>query len=79
MNRYPLTTHGTGAVLIEKSSEMVGMLIFTMVISSKLMNTAILRGIWKMRVDIGTIPWDLVAGRQFTNIGIALYGRRHLL
>ena len=27
MNRYPLMIHGTGAVLIEKSSEMVGMRI----------------------------------------------------
>lgn len=48
MNRYPLTTHGTGTVLIDKSSEMVGMLIFTMVVSSELMNTAILTGIGKM-------------------------------
>jgi len=79
MNRYPLATHGTGAVSIKKFSEIVGMLIFTMVTSCKLMNTEILTGIGTMKVNLGTKLWDLVADRQFTNIGIALYGRGHLL
>jgi hypothetical protein len=47
-------------------------------ISCELMNATILKGTGKMRVDHGTVLWDPVADRQFTNIGMALYGRGHL-
>ena len=47
-------------------------------ISCELMNAGILKGTGKMQVDHGTVLWDPVADRQFTNIGIGLYGGGHL-